>query len=893
MGTLTAEPSGRLNRLGMAKLFRVPIPSTSRHSPGCLIERPGRASLRSDPAAVRELDVKIRWLSALVLVVIAWSYWATALDYPWRLIYESSGQFMSGVARVHLEKGFLFTRAHDWIFNEDNPFEWRGPEPLEPRPYGHHPPALGLALAAIFAIFGQGRSIARGATVISHIASLLILVSASRRWAPRMPAAPFFVGLVFILVPMSGFFGRHVSQEEWLTPWILIATAAYVRRIERGGDGTKREDALVCAAIAIACFYDWPGFYLPPVLVLFEIVRGHAFGRLNRWLVLTTVVMAAFILAHLAWALPGGLKLLTSGAEKRVDPAVLGINLHDWVWRIWDFTRSGYTLPVLVAAAVAVVGWLGRLVVVGRRHEAAATFVALWLIFAAIHIIAFPGGSWVHIYWMFYLMPAFALCAGFTAAAAWHCPERWLRWPARFAVAVWFLSIICAAHETLYLWFASGAYPTGNPLIEWKPDSILQGLCRCCGPVSFSWRVALGFAVGGAFLLRLLRAEDLSEAAGNALLVAGLAIVFLSLTPGSTSYDAGLRFARALVGGHASLAERIPWLEMFEHDGRFWFSYPPMTAFLVVPWIVVTAGYGGQPLFNTILIIGSALLLYRLLRSFEGVKHLAALATVGYALGTPLVYSAAVGNVWLLMHSEGNFLLLLSLWLGFVVGAWGWAGFFLMAAAQCRYVLALAGIAFAIRFFVDAYGTGRWDEFFRRSVRFAVGMLPPLLATLLFQWLAFGSPFTAAYHLAWNEWGPKGPDFGFEYFFRNLNLYFLTTPQLVTGFPFLRFDASGQSIWSMSPFFFGVFIARWRVPFVRCFAPAAVAMFVFYCLYWWTGYAQYGTRYMQDLYPLLVPLAAAGFSRPAETWSYVFGWLIALSVAINLYGAYVVLNVQG
>ena len=122
--------------------------------------------------------MRARIAGAAALLSLAWCFWATALDHPWHLMFESGGQFFSGVARVHVEKGLAFTGGHDWIYNEDNPYSWgAGPDRLEARAYGHHPPAVGLSLAAVFAVFGQSRGAARIATIASHMAILTALMS--------------------------------------------------------------------------------------------------------------------------------------------------------------------------------------------------------------------------------------------------------------------------------------------------------------------------------------------------------------------------------------------------------------------------------------------------------------------------------------------------------------------------------------------------------------------------------------------------------------------------------------------------------------------------------------------------------------------------------------------
>lgn len=375
-----------------------------------------------------------------------------------------------------------------------------------------------------------------------------------------------------------------------------------------------------------------------------------------------------------------------------------------------------------------------------------------------------------------------------------------------------------------------------------------------------------------------------------AALLAGLALFLLPITPAETNFDSAVRQAKAFLGGHAGLPERITWLEMFAHGDGFYFAYPPAVSAVVAPWVLVTGGRGGQPLFNTLLILASALLLHLLARHLEGLRRWTVLLPVAYALGTPVLYSAATGTVWLLMHGEANALLLLALWCSFVRGAHGWAGLFLSLGAQCRYVVALAGVAFLVRMVTEAPPARRWSSAAASVARFAAAGVLAALPTLGYSWIVFGDPFLSPYTLGWLEWGHGHlePNFELQHVLPNLRFYFTAMPEILPSFPWFHFGEGGQSTWLMSPFLFGAWIAPWRYRFVRAFVAGAAAMGGFYLLYRFQGVAQYGARYMQDLLPLLVPLAGAGFSRPGNAWARAFAVLVGISIAINVCGLAIV-----
>jgi hypothetical protein len=379
------------------------------------------------------------------------------------------------------------------------------------------------------------------------------------------------------------------------------------------------------------------------------------------------------------------------------------------------------------------------------------------------------------------------------------------------------------------------------------------------------------------------------ERARTLALFAVLAAALATVTQAETPYDGPLRLARELVAGRTYLPNFVPWIEMYRHDGRDFLAYPPMVSMVLVPYVLLTGGKLGQPPANSLLIFASAVLLFRLVRRLEGMRALAPYAAVAYVVGTPLLYSAYSGNTWLLMHSEGNFFLLLALLLALARERWLLAGLAFMVAVQVRYVLALAGPVFALLLLWRAWQRRSLATFARGAALFTAGALPPLLAALAFQWWTLGDPWMSPYMAGWNQWGLRGPQFGLRYLPGNWPVYTYLYPHVLPHFPFLRFDAAGQSYFVMSPFFLGVFLLDLRRRFVRLLLPSLLLMQSFYLVYFGSGYAQYGARYAQDFYPLLLPIAFSAYARPARGWRTAVRVLVAIAVVINVYGVYVMM----
>ncbi len=364
------------------------------------------------------------------------------------------------------------------------------------------------------------------------------------------------------------------------------------------------------------------------------------------------------------------------------------------------------------------------------------------------------------------------------------------------------------------------------------------------------------------------------------------ALVLAWLTPATQQYDGAMRLARALVRGSSHLDAFLPWIEMFRHAGHDHIPYPPMVSFLLVPFVWAFGEGVQQPALNSLFIFATAALLVVLMRGIAPVARLAAWAAPAYVFGTPVLYSAAEGNVWLLMHTEGNLFLT-----GALVAAlrlrWAvLAGFLFACAAGTRHSVVFAGPAVLAALVV---GHARpFREAWSRLPALAAGAIPPTVVVLVFQWWTLGDALFSAYEAAWREWGIGGARFSLDYVWRNAEVYFLLTPLRLPEFPWLRFPADGQSLFVLSPFLLGIFGARVRDPLLAVFAASSVVMVVFYLFYFWSGYAQYGSRYAQDLLPLILPLAFSAFARPGRGWRIAFGILLVISMLINAWGAYVV-----
>jgi hypothetical protein len=370
-----------------------------------------------------------------------------------------------------------------------------------------------------------------------------------------------------------------------------------------------------------------------------------------------------------------------------------------------------------------------------------------------------------------------------------------------------------------------------------------------------------------------------------------LVLLIAWVTPREQFFHAPFALAQRLLTGHVSFDERVTSWEMYARDGRYFICYAPMASVVLMPFAAIVARPEvGQPIANSFLLLAATALLWRVLRSQRSTRRWADIAAIAYLLGTPLFYSATVGNVWLLIHTEGNLFLLAGL------RAWqkrrfAWFGAFVATAIACRFALVFALPGLCLLLWRGPFTRRAGSRFLRRLRKACVGAAVPTLVAFILTALMTGNPLVSTYSLAYREWGTP-PLYSIERLAENARFYFLRLPERTQTPPYMNFPPAGQAFWAISPFFLLLLLARLRERLPRASAIAAIGAFVPYLFFIWNGYAQYGSRYVTDLFPFLFPLAfsAAGRFRrlPANLIPTI---LVAAAFVIN--GVAIWLKLQG
>ena len=339
------------------------------------------------------------------------SIFLTNFNEPFRTVDEDNGYLFGGVARSHLLLGLQKTYGQDFFY------EGLGKEPI---PYLHHPPGVGISLAIIlkFLNFGdldkpfwQERIL----PTFYHLGSYFLFFFLSLSFFKSLKAA-FISLLIFVLVPMSLYYGRMVSHEPPTLFFLLLTTFLYLKYVEKKKNLFKYGFFL---SLFFSCFYGWPGFYFIPVVLFLNFIdfrkkrfkTDHFFWQLIFFEVLLLLIFFGQIFVANKFSFQPTIDLIK---QKNALPYEGGIPYFKLPWLFLLLRRFiSFFTPI-----VAIPGGIYLLYLTGRFFkEKTADKMFLWqktsLIFtfiSLIHVFVWRCGSNLP-YWQIYFLPALVFTA--------------------------------------------------------------------------------------------------------------------------------------------------------------------------------------------------------------------------------------------------------------------------------------------------------------------------------------------------------------------------------------------------------------------------------------------------------------------------------------------------
>jgi hypothetical protein len=352
--------------------------------------------------------------------------------------------------------------------------------------------------------------------------------------------------------------------------------------------------------------------------------------------------------------------------------------------------------------------------------------------------------------------------------------------------------------------------------------------------------------------------------------------------------------AESFLHGHLDLLHvPDPPYDLTLFAGRWYVSFPPLPALLMVPLVAICGLAVSDVAFSVVLGAANVSLLYAVLSRLEAWNsRVKTWLCVLLGLGTPLWYCAALGSVWYTAHVAAvtclclyalevtgrNRPLLAGLWLGL--------GFLARAPVLFAFPLSLV---IGLRQACDVRHRAR------RLFSFVLGTVPALLGQAAYNWARFGDPLEFGYHWM-NSPSPlleRQATWGqFSLHFLPENLYtMLIRPPLLSLTPFhVEPDPWGMGLLFTCP----ALLLALRLTETRVFlknlvsSPLRLGLWLSIALvqvpsllYFNTGSYQFGYRFALDWLPLGVMLAALGADGRLCWWDKA---LVVVGVLMHLWG---------
>ncbi|MCB9529994.1 MAG: hypothetical protein R3F65_08115 [bacterium] len=335
----------------------------------------------------------------------------------------------------------------------------------------------------------------------------------------------------------------------------------------------------------------------------------------------------------------------------------------------------------------------------------------------------------------------------------------------------------------------------------------------------------------------------------------------------------------------------IPRGDRGESTTRYFVSFPPAPAVLMIPFVAV-AGYGANDVIFTVLFAAlNGVLVFLLLQHLTRLGHSLRETrdnlwlTVLFTFGTAHLWCAVLGRVWFTALIVGVTFHLLYIYWSVDARRPLLAGIALAGAFSTRATLLFAVVFFYWQLFLSP--AGRALERGERWKRFALFNAPCLVVGLLLLWYnaaRFESPTEFGHTFLAGGTLTRIRDYGlfhWNFLDRNLHAALTLVPRIQDEWPYLLLSKHGMSMLLTTPALALLAWPRRSHPLARSLGWSALVVAVPIAFYQNTGWEQFSFRFALDFMPYLVCCLALG-GRPMSRW---FRGLIIAGVLVNALGA--------
>jgi hypothetical protein len=328
---------------------------------------------------------------------------------------------------------------------------------------------------------------------------------------------------------------------------------------------------------------------------------------------------------------------------------------------------------------------------------------------------------------------------------------------------------------------------------------------------------------------------------------------------------------------------------------RWYVSFPPLPAVLLLPAVAIFGSSTPDALLWVIFAGLAPALFFILLRWLResGRSNRSQrddlILTSLLAVGSVYYFVAVQGTVWFAAHVVAVSMICLYLLFSFGARRPMAAGTALGLAFLCRPATLFLGVFFVLQAFSAKRDASRTQpastaQPLRALARFALPLGALVAAAMWHNEARFGDPFEFGHRFLQIRWRSRIETWGLfstHYLPRNLTVFFLSVPWLLSSSPFVRITRHGLALWFTTPnLLWSLWPKRLDATILALWA-AVLSTALCTLSYQNTGWVQFGYRFALDYLPLLLVIIALGGRR----FGRAFIACAVLSIMVNTFGA--------
>lgn len=355
-------------------------------------------------------------------------------------------------------------------------------------------------------------------------------------------------------------------------------------------------------------------------------------------------------------------------------------------------------------------------------------------------------------------------------------------------------------------------------------------------------------------------------------------IYFIFSNQKSAIYNHHVYLADAFLKGAVEIKNPPSWHNDVAHfKGKIYSIYAPMPAILLLPLVVFQGLAANEALLNLFLGALGVTLFFLILKKLKFTTSFSLWLVSLYAFGTLHFFSSVHDQTWWYAYVvvELFFLLIIYEILGkkrpFLIGLFIGAAY--LTRLETIFILPLVLI-------ILNWGKISWQK----TLSLLLGILPGFLTHSYYNFIRFGNIFETGYSIFVRSDPSSVIPYGLfslKYFPFNFKTYFLTGPEIISKFPYLKPSWMGMSIFLVTPALLYILKAMKKEPLIIGAWLTVILMAIPSLTYFLPGWTEFGWKHSVMFTPLLMLLIARGMNGKLNFLGKI---LIILSIIVNFWG---------